>query len=146
MREQKNYSLILKDLLSLEFSPVAISCLKEPYLKSFSKKVRICRAILDSGKGEILQVNRKNNACFGAAWHLGFNRFKDQKIMHMVKKFVVEGEKLFSSYESLERLIEQMEELPDNRDAYFVLSPLEKADFIPQTVIFICNAEQACRL
>lgn len=145
-KEWQDYSLILKELLNLEFSPVALSCQKEPFLKSSDKKVRICRAILDAGKAEILQVSKENNACFGAGWHLGFNRFKDPKIINMIKKFVVEGEKLFCSYEALDNLISQMEDVPDNSHSYFLLSPLEKCEVHPDLVIFICNADAACRL
>jgi uncharacterized protein (DUF169 family) len=64
----------------------------------------------------------------------------------MVKKFVVEGEKLFCSYQALEKLISQMEEVPDNSHSCFLLSPLESAELKPQLVIFVCNAEAACRL
>lgn len=143
----QNYSLILKELLGLEYSPVAIALLKEPILSGVEeKKNRICRAISDAGKGKVLQIDKKNNACFGAGWHLGFHKPKDEQVFAMIKKFVVEGEKLFASYEALDKLIAQMGEVPDNKDAYFILSPLEKAEFKPGVVIFICNAEQACRL
>jgi len=145
-KEWQNYSLTLKELLGLDYSPVAISCLKEPILKSFSKKVRICKAILEAGKGEVIQVNKANNACFGASWHLGFHKIKNEKFKDMVKKFVVEGEKLFSSYQALDNLLSQMQEPPDNSDSYFVLAPMEKSEFIPQLVIFIVNAEGASRL
>jgi uncharacterized protein (DUF169 family) len=142
----QDYSLVLKELLSLEYSPVALVCLKEPLIKAPEKKIRICRAILDAGKGETLQISKENNACFGASWHLGFHKFNDPKIINMVKKFVVEGEKLFCSYEALDNLMSQMEEVPDNSHAYFVLTPLEKCEFNPELVIFICNADSACRL
>ena len=145
-KDWQQYSLILKDLLALEFSPIALSCLKEPFLKTHDKKVRICRAILDAGKGEILQVSKQNNACFGAAWHLGLYKIKDQKVIDMIKKFVVEGEKLFSSYEALDNLILHMGDVPDNSNSYFVLCPLEKCEFIPELVIFVCDAQIACRL
>jgi len=145
-KEWQDWSLALKELLGLEYSPVAIACLKEPLLEKCGKKVRICRAILDAGKGEILQVDSTNNACFGASWHLGFQQMKNPKVADMVKKFVVEGEKLFSSYQALDHLISQMEPPPDNSNSYFLLSPLEKAAFAPQLVIFIVNAEAACRL
>ncbi len=145
-REWQDYSLILKEILNLEFSPVAVGCLKEPFLKDAAKKARICRAILDAGKGQTLQIDKTNNACFGASWHLGFNKIKDPQVLNMVKKFVVEGEKLFCSYPALDNLISQMEEPPDNSDSYFVLSPLEKCEFNPELVIFICNADAACRL
>lgn len=142
----QQYSLTLKELLNLEFSPVAISILKEPLIEDAGKKLRICRAILDAGKGQTLQIDKVNNACFGASWHLGFQQIKDPKIINMIKKFVVEGEKLFSSYQALNNLIADMPEPADNSHSYFVLSPLEQAQFSPQLVIFIVNAEAACRL
>ena len=145
-KKWQNYALVLKELLHLDYSPVAVSVFKEEFLKCFDQKIRICRAILDAGKGQTLQVAKGNNACFGAGWHLGFNRLNDPKIKDMVKKFVVEGEKLFCSYTALDNLLSQMEEVPDNSRSYFVLSPLEKCEFVPELVVFICNAESACRL
>ncbi|MFH1888801.1 MAG: DUF169 domain-containing protein [Candidatus Omnitrophota bacterium] len=145
-KEWQGYSEILKELLGLEYSPVAINCKKEGLSNAPQKKVRICRAILDAGKGEALEVSKQNNACFGAGWHLGFHKIKDPKVLNMIKKFVVEGEKLFCSYEALDKLMSQMEEVPDNSGAYFTLSSLEKAETAPDLVIFICNAEAACRL
>ncbi|MCM8801201.1 MAG: DUF169 domain-containing protein [Candidatus Omnitrophica bacterium] len=108
--------------------------------------MRICRLIIEAAEGKTLQISKSNNACFGASWHLGFNKIKDEKILKMVKKFVVEGEKLFSSYTALENLISQMEEPPDNRESYFILAPLEKMEILPQLVIFMVDAEAACRL
>jgi uncharacterized protein (DUF169 family) len=145
-KEWQGYSAVLKELLNLDYSPVALSCLKQPMLKDEAKKVRICRAILDAGKGAVLQVDKTSNACFGASWHLGFHQIKDPKVVSMIKKFVVEGEKLFCSYQALDNLISQMEEIPDNSNSYFVLAPLEKAQILPQLVIFIVNAEACCRL
>ncbi len=145
-KEWQDYSRVLKELLNLEYSPVAINCIKEASLKEGKKKIRICRAILDAGKGEILEVDKQNNACFGASWHLGFHKLKDPQVINMVKKFVVEGEKLFCSYEALDKLMSQIEEVPDNSGSYFILSPLEKAEIKPDLVIFVCNAEAACRL
>jgi len=145
-KEWQNYSLILKDLLNLEYSPVALSCVKEALLSQSDKKVRICRTILDAGRGETFQIGNENNACFGASWHLGFQKIKDPKVINMIKKFVVEGEKLFCSYEALDNLISQMEEVPDNSHSYFILCPMEKAEIDPGLVIFICDANAACRL
>jgi uncharacterized protein (DUF169 family) len=145
-KEWQEYAAIFKELLGLDYSPVALHCLKEPYVESDEKKLRICRTILDAGKGATLQIHRKNNACFGASWHMGFQEMKDPKVQGMVKKFVVEGEKLFCSYPALDKLISQMEPPPDNASSYFLLSPMEKADLLPQLVIFVVNAEAACRL
>ncbi|MGD9015269.1 MAG: DUF169 domain-containing protein [Candidatus Omnitrophota bacterium] len=145
-KEWQEFALVLKDLLDLKYSPVALSCQKEPFLESFDKKVRICRAILEAGKGESFQISQRTNACFGAAWHLGLYQLKDANVIKMLKKFVVEGEKLFCSYQALDKLIQQMGDIPDNSDSYFLLSPLEKCEFTPGLIIFICDANAACRL
>ncbi len=145
-KEWQGYAEVLKEALNLELSPVAVSCTREPILESSGAKVRICRAILDAAKGQTLQLNKENNACFGAAWHLGFHKINDPKVQQMVKKFVVEGEKLFCSYQALDNLVAQMEEVPDNTNSYFLLSAMEKAEFKPELVIFVCNAQEACRL
>jgi uncharacterized protein (DUF169 family) len=143
----QNYSLAFKELLGLEYSPVAVAIFDQPFLSGIEdRKFRICRAILDAGKGASVQINKKNNACFGAAWHLGFHRLKDKEVAGMVRKFVVEGEKLFSSYQALDKLMSEVEEVADHSSSYFVLTPMEKAEFMPQLVIFTVNAEQACRL
>jgi len=64
----------------------------------------------------------------------------------MVKKFVVEGEKLFCSYQALDKLLTQMNSPPDNSRSYFILAPLDKIIFKPELVIFILNPEAASRL
>lgn len=145
-KQWQEYSKVLRELLNLELSPIAINCVKDPVQKAADKKVRICRAILDAAKGEIIKIDKTNNACFGASWHMGFQKIKEPKVMEMIKKFVVEGEKLFCSYEALDNLMTQMEEVPDNSNSFFVLSPMEKADSQPQLVILVVNAEAACRL
>ncbi|MBL7131373.1 MAG: DUF169 domain-containing protein [Candidatus Omnitrophica bacterium] len=145
-KDWQGFSNILKDVLNLESSSVSVNCIKEKVPDNDRRKVRICRAILDAGKGQTIQIDKINNACFGAGWHLGFHQIKDSKILNMVKKFVVEGEKLFCSYQALDNLISQMGEVPDNSNSYFVLSPLEKVEYKPELVIFVCNPEQACRL
>lgn len=144
--ETANFSDALKKVLNLDFSPVAISCLQGPLPTDQPKKVRICRAVLDAGKGKTSFVSRSNNACFGGSWHLGFTRLTDPRVTELVKKFVVEGEKLFSTREALDNLLTQMDPVPDNSQSHYVLAPLEEADFLPQIVVFIVNPEAACRL
>ncbi|HOX54570.1 MAG: DUF169 domain-containing protein [Candidatus Omnitrophica bacterium] len=144
-KEWREYSQTFKQLLCLDSSPVAVTLTKNPQTPS-QKKVRICRAILDASKGTATCLGAENNACFGASWHLGFHKIKDPKVSGMVKKFVVEGEKLFSSYEALDNLMSQFVDVPDNSDSFFLLSPLENSEHKPDLVLFVVNAEAACRL
>lgn len=145
-KEWQAYSVSLKKLLNLDLSPVAVSRFAEPLLESFDRKVRVCRGIIQAGKGDTVQIADENNACFGAAWHMGFRKMEDTRVKGMIEKFVVEGEKLFSSYEALHNLVSQMEDVPDNSGAHFVLCPMERAEFEPELVIFVCDAEAACRI
>lgn len=145
-KEWQGYGQSLKEALGLELSPVGLACAKEGRFKNPGNKLRICRAILDAAQGLSLQINKDNNACFGASWHLGFHKIDNPEVAAMVKKFVVEGEKLFASYQALDNLIKQMGPVPDNSQNYFLLAPLEKAEFKPELVIFVVNAQDACRL
>lgn len=142
----QDYALTFKELLELEYSPVALRCAKEPLQNAVKEKTRICRGILDAGLGKVIQIDKSNNACFGAAWHLGFSQIKDPKTIEMLKKFVVEAEKVICSFEALDNLIKQMDNPPDNSQSYFLLAPMEKSEFQPDLVIFIVNAEAACKL
>ena len=146
MNDWQQHAKTLKELFGLEYSPVAVACVKGAPPEAGEKKVRICRAILDAGKGASLYVAKDNNACFGASWHLGFHKITDPKIQGMIKKFVVEGEKLFCSYEALDTLMAQIEDVPDNSGNYFALAPMETASFQPEAVIFVVDAQQSCRL
>ncbi len=142
----KDYALQFKKVFNLNNSPVAVSCVKPDTLPPSDKKLRICRSILDAAAGASSKICKENNLCFGAAWHLGFHQIKDPKVIGMIKKFVVEGEKLFSSYQALDNLMKQTDGVPDNSGNCFQLAPLEKADSEPELVIFVCNSEQACRI
>ncbi|MCM8774688.1 MAG: DUF169 domain-containing protein [Candidatus Omnitrophica bacterium] len=147
MKVWQELSKKLKETLNLELSPIAVGCFNDKLnIIDNDKKIRICRAILDAAKGKSIQISKENNACFGAGWHLGFRKINNPNRENMIKKFVVEGEKLFSSYKALDNLLSGMEELEDRSDSYFILAPMEKADFIPQLVLFVCNPEEACRL
>jgi len=147
-KEWQGFSLILKELLQLKLSPVSVRCRdkKSDDEQDAVKKIRMCRAILSAANGLSVKLFKENNACFGASWHLGFHKIKDEKVLQMVKKFIVEGEKLFSSYQALDNLIAQMGSVPENLKSCYILEPMESAEDKPEVVIFVCNAEQACRL
>ncbi len=136
----------LSQVLGLELKPVAISRLDKKEAQLSPGKVRICKALLDVASGASQVVGRDNNGCFGAAWHLGFNKITDKKILGMIKQFVVEGEKLFSSYDALDNLISQMEKVPLQDNLVVSLAPLGETKNKPEIVVFVCNPEEACRL
>ncbi|MCM8769862.1 MAG: DUF169 domain-containing protein [Candidatus Omnitrophica bacterium] len=138
-------SKTLIEVLGMDTQPVGLACLEKP-CPSEKPRERICRSILKAASGEKICLGAGNNACFGGAWHLGFVRLADPRTAQLVKKFVVEGEKLFSNYQALDNLISQMGEIPDNKNKTFYLAPLSEVDFRPEIILFLVNAEVACRL
>ncbi|HOL66390.1 MAG TPA: DUF169 domain-containing protein [bacterium] len=145
VKKWQEWNEILVGTLKMDNNPVALSCLNEPCPPGQPRQ-RLCRSLLEAARGQKVWLSAANNACFGAAWHLGFLQMDDEKTFSLIKKFVVEGEKLFASYQALENLISQMGEVPDNRNRCFRLSPLNQVDFQPQLIIFVVNPEIACRL
>ena len=145
MNREKEKVYLFKEVLGLEDSPVGIKVTEK--LDFPKEKVRICKAIIDVAKEKKkIVLAKENNACFGASWHLGFQKIDNPKAIEMIKKFVVEGEKLFSDYSALDNLLSQMEDVPDNSDKNFILQAWEDMDIQPELVIFLCNPEQACRI
>jgi uncharacterized protein (DUF169 family) len=141
----QEYGRVIKEVLQSAQNPVAITRLKECAAGNIPK-VRICRAILDAGAGKSQIVHKVNNACIGASWHLGFHSGDDQAVNSQVRDFVVQGEKLYASRGALDTLFERMAPVPFEPEQYFSLAPLETAEQQPELVIFVANAEEACRL
>lgn len=146
-KKWQEYALVLKEVLSLQREPVGISLIEGAPVKPPSERVRICKAFIDASGGEKIILTSGNNACFGSSWHLGFHKFKDDsRILQALRKFVVEGEKLFSSYEALDAVLSQTQNTLNNSKSYFTLSPLEFCEKEPQLIIFVCNPNESSRL
>ena len=148
-KQWQEFASLFKEVFAFEAEPVSLRCFPKEDSANVSgekKRARICRSILDAAAGQSVQICSETNACFGAGWHLGFHKMDDPKVLAMVKKFVVEGEKLFASYEALDNLIGQMQPPPDNSKNCFSLKPMAQEEEEPQLVIFVCNPEQACRI
>ena len=63
-----------------------------------------------------------------------------------LKKFLVEGEKLFCSVAVFHRATAQQTPPPSGLAEHVIFCPLGKAEQQPDLLLFIVNAEQTCRL
>ena len=142
----KKYSQMLKDLLGLEGSPVAVTYSMTPATGAQRGKRMVCRALLDARDGKIINLSAKTSACPGGSWHLGLAPRPTGEGDKFLKKFLVEGEKLFCSIATFNRVMSLSTQPPYGLAENVILSPLEKAKLEPDLVVFLCNAEQACRL
>ncbi len=144
--EWNDWSERLKDVLELKYSPVAVTYSNEPAGDAAKGKSWVCGAIKKAASSDIINISTSSSACPGGSWHLGLRR-QTKEQMKVVGKFIVEGEKLFSSLASLNRMNELSKARPPYDLAeYVIFSPLEKAEKMPDVVIFTCNAWQAARL
>lgn len=142
----QDYSIRLKGLLGLEGSPVAITYSMEPAPRAKKGKRMVCRALLDARDGAVINLNADSCACPGGAWHLGLAPRPTGEADKFLKRFLVEGEKLFCSIATFNRVMTLSTQPPYGLADYVIFSPMEKAKLTPDLVVFLCNAEQACRL
>jgi len=144
--EWKDYAKEIKEVLKLKGSPVAITYSMSPPSKSAPGKYRACDAFLQTRDGRIIDLTAKTSACSGGTWHLGLGERPKGKQDKALKEFLVNGEKLYCSIAAFHRSQALTKPPPLGLAKHIIFSPLEKAEFRPDIVIFICTAEQACRL
>lgn len=141
-----DYSARLKELLGLEGSPVAVTYSMSPASGAKKGKRMVCRALLDARDGAVVNLSAESSACPGGAWHLGLAPKPSGDQDKFLKRFLVEGEKLFCSIATFNRVMTLSTQPPYGLADYVIFSPLEKAELTPDLVVFLCNPEQACRL
>jgi len=142
----KDYAMEIKEVLGLKGSPVAITYSMESPSSAASGKYRVCNAFLQARDGKIIDLTAATSACRGGTWHLGLGERPKGEGDKALKEFLVKGEKLFCSIATFHRSQYLTAAPPLGLAEHVVLSPMEKAEFEPDVVLFICNALQACRL
>jgi len=144
--EWQDFAGEIGELLGLKGSPVAITYSMEPPPKSAGGKHRVCNAFLDARDGKVIDLTVSTSACSGGTWHLGLGERPKGEADKALKEFLVNGEKLYCSVATFHRAQALTTSPPLGLAEHVILSPMEKAEFRPDVVLFICNAEQACRL
>jgi len=142
----REYSPRLKEVLGLEGSPISVTYSMTPASGGKADRHRVCEALLEVRDGAIINLTKENSACRGGTWHLGLGARPCGEGDKALKRFLVEGEKLFCSIATFHRAMALTSPPPLGLADYIVFSPLEKAELAPDLVVFLCNPEQACRL
>jgi uncharacterized protein (DUF169 family) len=144
--EWKEYSKKLKEILEIKGSPIAVTYSMNPPKNYRKEKCRACDALVLARDGEVINLTKENTSCRGAVWHLGLQPKPIGEDYKDVQRFLVEGEKFCSSITVFHRMQTLTTPPPLGLAENVIISPLEKSEIRPDLVLFICNAEQACRL
>ena len=142
----KGYAGEIKDVLGLKGNLIAITYSMEPPSKAAPGEHRVCDALLQARDGKVIDLTAATSACRGGTWHLGLGEPPKGEGDKAMKDFLVKGERLFCSIAALHRIQYLTAPPPLGLAEHVVLSPMDKAEFEPDVVLFICNAVQACRL
>ncbi len=140
------YSSEIKEAVALEGSPIAVSYSSTPANSPNGHRRSVCQALLDARSGQTVSLNRHNCNCPGGAWHLGLEGRPSDEIYSLWEDFLINGEKLFCSSNSVRQTMALLSQPPPARAGHLIFWPLDKAQLEPDLVIFLCNPEQACRL
>jgi len=137
----------LIDVLGLEGSPVGVSYRQEPLPGADTAgKFWVCEAIKNARDGSVIQISKDNSACFAGTWYLGLCPRPEGEQYRLLKKFVVEGEKLCATYASFHRMLSLITPPPVGIADWIALAPLDGAETPPDAAVFFVNAEQGSRL
>ena len=94
----------------------------------------------------MIDITADTSACPGGTWHLGLAERPGGEADRAVKEFLVDGEKIYCSIAAFHRGQALTAPPPLGLAEHVVLAPMSKAELRPDVVLFICNAEQGCRL
>ncbi|HEY5502183.1 MAG TPA: DUF169 domain-containing protein [Candidatus Anoxymicrobiaceae bacterium] len=133
---------------SLEAKPVAITFTNDEVdIGQQTKKTWLCRALkLAAGKGSQFVIDRENSGCPGGSWHCGLSEPPSAQARRGLQEFLTRGEKLTHSIVTFQRMSDLGSSPPTGLSERIYVGPMDSAPIRPDIVVFVCNAEQACRL
>ncbi len=142
----KEQADVFKKTFELKYEPTAISFTNDEISSGRYEKTSFCKAMKLASEGESFVIDEDVSVCPGGSQFCGFSEIHSGQNKRRVQKFLTKGEKLTSSIVTFERM--QKLTIPPATDLAdrIVICPLNKAEIRPDLILFLCNAEQACRL
>lgn len=146
---EKTWRGQLKELigvLGMETEPVSVTFTNDEVGTGERERVWLCQAIKEAAEGRSLVIDEETCACPGGSWHCGLSGPPSGERRRGLQWFLTRGEKLTHSITTFQRMMDQTEPPPTGFCERIVMGPAAGAELRPDLVLFLCNAEQACRL
>jgi uncharacterized protein (DUF169 family) len=145
--EWNDYGREIAEVIGLRGSPVGITYSMDPPPGApAGGKLRVCEAFLRARDGETIDLTAETSACQGGTSNLGLGERPTGEGDRALKEFLVHGEKLYCSIATFNRAQSLGTNPPLGLAEHVIMAPLDTAELRPDVALFICNAEQACRL
>lgn len=141
--EKARYSTKLQQTLALEGSPVAVAILSQPPhgLREWRRKATLCVMLQSARRGSAFYCSGESIFCSGKA-HLGMG----EPPVPDLEGFLVQTEKLAASRAAAHKLLDAVQKRTPKQGQYLAFSPLEKADFIADVILFTGTPFQVSRI
>ncbi len=136
----------LVEVLGIKSRPVAVTFTNEEVAAGKRKAVSMCEALKQAARGKSFVIDRETSACSGGSWHCGLTPPPPGDAFRGLQEFLTRGEKLTHSIVSFHRMQVLAAAPPTGLSERILMGPVREAEFRPDLVIFLVNAEQACRL
>ncbi|MDY6795141.1 MAG: DUF169 domain-containing protein [Actinomycetota bacterium] len=136
----------LVEVLGIESEPVAVTFTNDEVDVGERERMWMCRAVKLAARGRTLVIDAETSACPGGTWHCGLAEPPSGDMRRSIQWFLTRGEKLTHSIATFQRMMDQTVPPPTGFCERIVMGPVAQADLRPDIVLFLCNAEQACRL
>jgi uncharacterized protein (DUF169 family) len=134
----------LKEILKLDLDPVAIKwSVRAP--KNIPKeegKSRFCTKLDKAAKGEIFYSTVEEEECMGGIRYSGMKDRKELPTNMQSGAFLVPAG-VYKSIPAVQRSWKNNMAIESGIFSAVIFSPLSKADFEPDIIFLVCNAEQA---
>lgn len=144
--EWQQYARELIDVLNLKGSPIAVSYVPDVAVDPNGEPSRVCDAFQKARDGAVVDLTPETSACKGGSYYLGFAEPPASGESVALNDYIVNVEKLYRSCAAFFRASALVPQPPTGLAECVRMAPLEETKTPPDLVIFICNAEQACRL
>ena len=141
--EKARYSAKLQQTLALEGSPVAVAILSQPPhgLREWRRKATPCVMLQSARRGIAFYCSGDSIFCGGKA-HLGLG----ESPIRNLESFLVRAEKLAASDEAAHKILNAVKKRTPKLGKYLAFSPLEKATFAPNVILFVGTPLQVSRI
>ena len=142
-KENAYFSAKLKTNLELDGDPVAVSITSDnpQGLKKWQRRATVCMLIQSARRGLSLYCSGENIICNGKA-HVGIGKSPSWDL----EDFLVRREKIVGSKTAAHRMLGLAKVQSSELGKYIILSPLMKANFHPDVVVFVGTPLQISRI